>query len=89
MFFFPSFHLHFSSFFFSDNSLADVCLAFCQIENHNRLRRLLGLGNGHMRVQVHKRLRPLVRLKLVRLLVHLPNVSPSSLPQNTCTNKAN
>lgn len=30
-----------------------------------------------MRVRAHKRLRHLVRLKLVRLLVHLLNVSPS------------
>lgn len=73
------FHALFSPiFFFLDNPLADIVrLAFiCQIGNRNRLRQLLGLENGHMRVQVRKRLRRLVRLKLVRLPVRLPNVSP-------------
>lgn len=71
----------FSTFFFLDNPLADVVrLAFvCQIGNSNRLQQLLELENGHMRVQVRKRLRRPVRLKLVRLPIRLPNVSPLPL----------
>lgn len=74
MLFFPYFLLSRQSL----SCLADIVrLAFiCQIGNRNRLRQLLGLENGHMRVQVRKRLRRLVRLKLVRLPVRLPNVSP-------------
>lgn len=73
--FFP--YSFFPTFFVLDNPLADVVrLPFvCQIGNRNRLRQLLGLENGHMRVQVRKRLQRLVRLKLVRLPVRLPNVS--------------
>lgn len=75
MFFFILFFPHFLRL---DSPFADaVCLDFvCQIGNRNRLQQLLGLENGHMRVQVRKRLRRLVRLKLVRLPVRLPNVSP-------------